>query len=311
MEIETMPAAANLESPPPRCSLRSECDCCMEVICGGCGRIYAMGLVEEALEECDEIGLEAAVVAEKLKEMSLLEGGLYKGPNILGFAAEVAVPRPALVEDGEIEGSGVVSLTAIFMSGEAILSAKVLRGALRSMTGKNLNREVRKKLMNGEFASWHPYEGYGRNVEYGLDLRELLERKGIKAKLRRSPACDGWLYDDKKRILVLLELEFKGSATYNAGKFLLYIKSEGKFRELGPFHQERPEKVILIHLLSQHLTLYENQIAEAIKEEVENAAKGKKLDFEYIFVPGFELPDDIPQAANRVVSKVTSVLKSM
>ena len=59
----------------------------MEVICGGCGRIYAMGLVEEALEECDEIGLEAAVVAEKLKEMSLLDGGSHKGPNILGFAA--------------------------------------------------------------------------------------------------------------------------------------------------------------------------------------------------------------------------------
>ncbi len=42
--------------------------------------------VEEELEECDEIGLEAAVVAEKLKEMSLLDGGLDKGPRILGFA---------------------------------------------------------------------------------------------------------------------------------------------------------------------------------------------------------------------------------
>jgi len=65
---------------------QSECGCCMEVTCEHCGTTYAMAMVEED-EEPGEIGLEETVVAEKIKEMSLVKDGLYRGPGILNFAA--------------------------------------------------------------------------------------------------------------------------------------------------------------------------------------------------------------------------------
>ncbi len=65
---------------------RAECGCCMEVVCGQCDTLYVMALADEDGEP-DEIRLEDVVVAEKIKELSLRDGGLFQGPGILSFAA--------------------------------------------------------------------------------------------------------------------------------------------------------------------------------------------------------------------------------
>lgn len=141
-----------------------------------------------------------------------------------------------------------------------------------------------------------------RRKEYPLDYKKL--SKKLKIGLKQNPRSDAWLHSEDFDELVLLEFEMRGCATWTVAKLWYYIKSGGRFDELG-----QPKKIRILHFLSNELTPYDKFVAEGLSERLKESAKAKTLDLKYSS-RSFELSSDTKKTADRLVESICELLQS-
>lgn len=93
---------------------------------------------------------------------------------------------------------------------------------------------------------------------------------------KNLPSCDIAISDNKD--LFLIEVDTKGTPTWNAVKVWFYIKRGGRFDEW-----KKPEKIHLLHFVSENVSNYDFLIAQELASETEELAHIKLKEQGIVF----------------------------
>ena len=129
----------------------------------------------------------------------------------------------------------------------------------------------------------------------------------------RMPRCDIAISDNED--LFLIEIESKGTPTFNVAKVWFYIKHDGCFDEW-----KTPKRVYILHFVSENVKTYDFSIAKDLRLETQKIAqneltKKQGVIFQYDNLERFELgqremEDVVKELSNRIIDKVKELKRS-
>lgn len=175
---------------------------------------------------------------------------------------------------------------------------------VRNQYGAKLQSFIRERLR--ECAPSLNLEVYNRElgtIEYPYNYKKIIpDFKG------RRPSCDIAISDNEN--LFLIEIESKGSPTWNAVKVWFYIRHDGCFDEW-----KKPKKVYILHFVSEKIKDYDLRIAEDLGDEIEeiskNELKKKGINLQYDSLR-FEIDQkEMEQVAKELSEKIIGKIKEL
>lgn len=171
----------------------------------------------------------------------------------------------------------------------------------RESKGLKLQYFVRGRLR--ELAPSLNLEVYDRalgTIEYPYNFPDI---KG------RRPSCDIAISDNEN--LFLIEIESKGTPTWNAVKVWYYIKHGGRFDEW-----KSPKEVYILHFVSEKIRDYDFRIAKDLGNEIEKISKTKLkrkgLHLEYGTLERFKINQKgMEEVAEELSQKIIDKIKKL